>query len=77
MKRHVRHIGISVAAMLVAVALSREATGAPGIVWERVEGIYGAAVRQLVATEVGTLLAGTNEGLYRSEDRGESWTASG
>ena len=47
MKRHVRHIGISVAAMLVAVALSREAAGAPGIVWERVGRGYTASPHAL------------------------------
>jgi len=62
---------------MVAMAAAFGARAAPGILWERVEGIYGANVRCLTATQDGALLAGTSAGLFRSENEGELWELSG
>jgi photosystem II stability/assembly factor-like uncharacterized protein len=74
MRRHGRRVSMGVLALMVAVGVAMEAGAAPGIVWERVEGIHGASVYSLAATPDGALLASTRSGIYRSMDQGESWT---
>jgi len=64
-------------ALLATVGVVTDASAAPGIVWERVAGIYGARVWRLVATGDATLLASTGAGLYRSMDNGETWELAG
>ena len=76
MKRQMRRVGLSALAILAAAGMTRGAASAPGIVWERVEGIYGAGVNRLAVTGDGSMLAGTR-GLYRSDDDGATWTPSG
>ncbi len=47
-------------------------------IWEPTPGPYGGAVRDLVALDVQTVLAGTYfGGLYRSDDGGRQWTPAG
>ncbi|MBT3270991.1 hypothetical protein HN371_27870 [Candidatus Poribacteria bacterium] len=76
MKRHMRRTGLGAMALMATLGIVLEAVAAPGIVWERVDGIYGAYVECLAATDAGVLFAGTGHGVYRSVD-GESWEASG
>ncbi|MAF12885.1 hypothetical protein CMK11_20740, partial [Candidatus Poribacteria bacterium] len=77
MERQMRRAALGAATLMALLAAARAAPGAAGIVWERVEGIYGASVARLGGTDDGALLAGTGRGLYRSDDDGGSWTRSG
>ncbi len=41
--------------------------------WEQMQGPYGGAVWAIVIASDGTLFIGTNNGVYRSTDGGDSW----
>jgi len=43
-----------------------------GLTWERA-GLLGSQVRSLVRDSIHVFLAGTNNGLYRTSNRGDSW----
>jgi photosystem II stability/assembly factor-like uncharacterized protein len=44
--------------------------------WEPLDGPYGAPAEAIVRTAAGTLLVGTQSGLFRSENNGPSWVRS-
>jgi photosystem II stability/assembly factor-like uncharacterized protein len=58
------------------VAVRPASPGARTILWEPTGGIDGGYIPALAATPRGTLLAGTEGGLFRSVDGGDSWTPS-
>lgn len=56
--------------------VSLASSGARTLLWEPTGGVSGGYIPALIATARGTLLAGTEGGLFRSVDEGETWTPS-
>ena len=69
--RHNRTVVVAAAcAWLVATATAR----ADALVWEPVGGMYGGGVQEVAAIPGGALLARAAGGVWRSPDRGDTWT---
>jgi photosystem II stability/assembly factor-like uncharacterized protein len=70
-----QHVRLWFAGVLLSVGALSAST--QELVWERTDGPYGGVVHALLAIPDGRLYAGTESGIFRSTDRGDSWTAVG
>ena len=62
-------------ALCCTFTLVGAAARASELVWESLSGMYGGGVDEVVAMPGGGVLARAGGGVWRSADRGDSWTA--
>ncbi|MCS6804548.1 MAG: hypothetical protein RMM98_13850 [Acidobacteriota bacterium] len=66
---------VTMVTVLVAATLHIEGFSQGVITWEPTNGPWGGHVRALTVNAGGDIFAGTNGGVFRSTDDGDSWTA--